>query len=567
LVKKLYSSTPTISDSTAFKLYDTYGFPIDLTVQMAEERGLKVDVAGFEKLMEAAKERSRAVDTKEGERALTLSGDEVARLRRLGVEPTNDAPKFDGHDLLAHVKAIWNGENFDEHSRVQIGKGRTVGIVTDRTCFYATMGGQDGDHGKIVLANPAKSGGERPPGGVFIVESTQAFGGYVLHIGHMKEGELRTGDSVTMQLDKARRARIMANHTATHLTNLGLRAALGDGVDQKGSLVAPDRFRFDFSHGQPVAPEELRKVEEVVRGAIEKNLNVYAEAAPLAAAKQVAGVRAVFGETYPDPVRVVSIGAPVRDLLAKPDEDDWREYSVEFCGGTHVSSTGAIGAFAIVSEEAVAKGVRRVTGLSGEAAREAQRAADACEAAVARAAAGSDAQLPALVQGLLADLDAKVMPSWRKASIRASVTSLQDRLKAAEKALAGVAREAAVKHARAVAASAQTANDLVIVNTVPAGEDRAALQAAVKTVRDTCPRSAVMLFSIDAAGKVGVCAGVPEGLVQKGLKAGDWLRDACAVLGGKGGGKPDSAMGGGPDAAKVPEAIQAARTSALRAVM
>jgi len=558
-----------VSAEDAFQLYDTYGFPIDLTMQMAEERGLKVDVAGFEKLMEAAKERSRAADVKEGEHTLSLSGDEVSRLRHLGVEPTNDSPKFDGHDALAHVKAIWNGETFDEQAKVSLAaRGRSIGIITDRTSFYSTMGGQECDSGRIVLSVPSRvAGHERPPGGTFVVERTNVFGGYVLHIGHMKEGELRVGDSVNTQIDKVRRARIAGNHTATHLTNLGLRNVLGAGVDQKGSLVAPDRFRFDFSHGQPVAPDELRRVEETVHAQIGKDFEVFAETAPLAMAKQVKGVRAVFGETYPDPVRVVSIGAPVPDLMRTPSTAAWEAYSIEFCGGTHVARTGQIGAFAIISEEAVAKGVRRVTALTGEPAAEAVAAGDAFARRVHDVTMLTDAELPKAVPALVTELEGITMPSWRKASLRAEVSKLQDRMKEAGKALAGVTRDAAIKHARVLAQSSLNANDLIIVDRVPAGDDRAALQAAVKTLRDTCPRSGVMLFSVDDAGKVAVSASVPDNLVQKGLKAGDWVREVCGVLNGKGGGKPDAAQGGGSDANKIGEALKTGRTYALKIVM
>ncbi|MDX2131660.1 MAG: alanine--tRNA ligase [Planctomycetota bacterium] len=559
-----------ISGDDAFKLYDTYGFPIDLTVQMAEERGLKVDVAGFEAAMEAAKERSRAVDAKDEAKALTLPGDAVARLKHLHIDATDDHHKFQARDLVAHVRAIWTGEHFDEHARVTLSqRSRTIGIVTDRTPFYATMGGQECDAGRIVVVSESRAHAhDRHEGGEFVVESVQAFGGYVLHIGRVTHGEIRVGDSVSMQIDKLRRARIAGNHTGTHLANFALRAVLGDGVDQKGSLVAPDRFRFDFSHAQPVSPDELRRIEEIVGTAIRQDLTVYAEPAPLAAAREISGLRAVFGETYPDPVRVVSIGQPVSDLVAGPANPAWRELSVEFCGGTHVERTALLASFAVVGEEAVAKGIRRIVALTGEPAEAAQAAGIALERRVAEAAGARDIDLPNLVQGLLADLDAAVCSSWRKAQVRAGIASLQERVKAAEKAMGAAMRDEAVRLARSIAQSAQAANDQVIVTTLAIGDDRAALQAAVKTVRDICTKSAVMLVCVDeGAGKVGVCAMVPDWLVQKGLRAGDWVRDTCALLGGKGGGKPDSAQGGGTDIAKVSDAIKAARVSALTIAM
>jgi alanyl-tRNA synthetase len=546
-----------VSGEDAFRLYDTYGFPIDLTVQMAQERGLSVDQEGFEREMEAAKERSRAVEAKGDQKRLSLTGDEIARLRHMGVEPTNDGSKFDAHDIRARVKAIWNGQNFDEHARPSVGPGRTVGIVTDRTCFYATMGGQEHDTGKIAVTGPHP--------GVIEVHDVQVFGGFVLHIGRIASGEVRVGDWVDMEIDKMRRARIASNHTATHLANFALRGVLGPGVEQKGSLVAEDRFRFDFSHNQPVGPEQLKEVERVVAAAIRKDLAVYAEPAALGTARQITGVRAVFGEVYPDPVRVVSIGQPVPDLLSSPGNPAWGELSVEFCGGTHVSSTAIIEHFAVTGEEAVAKGIRRITALTGAEALAANRAAEAMERRVGQAAALPDADLARAVQALLTDLEAGTMPSWRKAELRGRIVVLQERIKAAGKALAAAAADAAVREARAIAESALMANEAVIVNSVRAGEDRQALSAAVSAIRQKCPRAAVMLFSVEeGTGKVSVAAAVPDALVARGLRAGDWLREACALVGGKGGGKPDQAQGGGTLADKVPDAMKHARVAALR---
>ncbi|MEI7657898.1 MAG: alanine--tRNA ligase [Phycisphaerae bacterium] len=557
-----------IAGADAFKLYDTFGFPIDLTLLMAQERGLDVDMKGYEAQRLAAEELSRSGGAKEGEKALSLGGEEVARLRAMNVAATDDSHKHDAErDLAADVRAIWNGHNFDQHARAGVGAiGRQIGIVVDRTPFYAQMGGQEGDAGKIMVLKGARSG--HAEHGEFVVENTLAFGGYVLHLGHVSHGEISVGDRVEMSVDKARRARIASNHTATHLANLGLREVLGPGIDQKGSLVAPDRLRFDFSHGQPVAAAELERVEAIVRGQIAQGLKVYAAPAPLGAAKAINTLRAVFGEAYPDPVRVVSVGVPVEQLLAQPAAASNMERSVEFCGGTHVADTAAIGHFAVVSEEAVAKGVRRIIGLTGLAAATAIEAADALDRRAADVAKASDADLGRFVQTLTTDVDAATISVARKAALRAKLAALGERVKAASKAAGAQVRDAAVSAAKAIAAGAINANDLVVVDAVPAGDNREALLAALKTVRDTCPRCPAMLMSIDmATGKVAVACAVPEAGIAKGLKAGDWLRDACAVMGGKGGGKPDNAMGGGSDPSKVPEAIRAARAAALRIIM
>jgi alanyl-tRNA synthetase len=560
-------STAKIAGADAFKLYDTFGFPIDLTVLMAQERGLDVDMDGYEAQRHAAEELSRSGPTKEGERALALSGEEVARLRAMHVPATDDSSKFEGgRDIAAHIKAIWNGHTFDEHAKSgAVSIGKQIGIITDKSTFYAQMGGQEGDTGHITVLKAAAHGSSEH--GVFVVENTMAFGGYVLHIGHIAHGQLSVGDTVTMSIDKIRRTQVASNHTSTHLANLALRATLGNGVDQKGSLVARDRLRFDFSHSQPVSVVEIEQVERIVREQIRADHKVHTQPAPLGVARSVNTVRAVFGETYPDPVRVVSIGPDVEKLLAAPARPENMDYSVEFCGGTHVSSTAIIRSFAVLSEEAVAKGVRRIVAVSADAADEAIRAADTLDARVRGAGTVPEHELPKFAQLLATEVDAAIIPVTRKAALRAMLAQLQDRVKAASKAAGALIRDEAVKVARTLAQGAINSNDLVIVDSVPAGDNREALLSALKTVRDICPRCPVMLMSVDDAGKVAVACAVPDALIAKGLKAGDWLRETCAIMGGKGGGKPDSAMGGGSDATKLAEAIRTARTTALRLIM
>jgi alanyl-tRNA synthetase len=390
----------------------------------------------------------------------------------------------------------------------------------------------------------------------------------VLHIGHVARGELHVGDSVSMEVDKLRRLRTASNHTSTHLANFGLRKVLGNHVDQKGSLVAPERMRFDFVNNQPVAAEQLAEVEKIVRTQIKQDLTVYAEPSPLHVARGISGLRAVFGETYPDPVRVVSIGEPVQELLDNPANPAWGELSVEFCGGTHVTTTAIIGDFAIISEEAVAKGIRRIVAITGDAAEGAAITADAFAARVKDASMYSDAELARALPAIITDLEAATMSVSRRATLRAAVAGLQERLKAAEKNLAAAARDEAVKQARVIADGASNMNDQVVVASIELGDDRQALQAAVKVIRDRCAHASVMLLGVDeAGGKVSVAAAVPDAHVKKGLKAGDWVRDAAAILGGKGGGKPDSAQGGGTDVSKVKDAISQARTNALKLVM
>jgi alanyl-tRNA synthetase len=562
------SGKKVVPGADAFKLYDTFGFPVDLTALMASEKGLTVDMDGYEAERKKAEEISKSGGKSSAEAAArpTLDGDAVARLKHQNVHQTDDAHKFDDKVITAHVRAVWNGHNFDDAAK-PTGVGKLVGLVLDRTSFYAEMGGQEADHGKILDPKLTSSGGE------FRVVHVSTHGGYVLHVGHVVSGDFRVGETVELHVDRHRRAGIERNHTGTHLLNFALRKVLGEHVDQKGSLVTPDRLRFDFSHTGPVTAVEAATCDQIVAEQIKRNLTVYAQPADLSTAKKITGVRAVFGETYPDPVRVVAIGQPVMDLTHSPESAMWREMSVEFCGGTHVASTGDLAAFAVVAEEAVAKGVRRLTALTGEAAATAQRAARDLRDRVAHASRLPDDQLASALNEIAQATDAATIPLAIKAEIRLDLGKLQERVKAAAKAAGAVKRDAAVREARVIAESAANANDLVIVATIDAGDDRQALQAALQTVCDTVPRAAVMLMSVveadggESTGKVAIVCQVPAPLQQKGLKAGDWLRETAAIVGGKGGGKPDSAQGGGSDTAKVKDAVAAARKVAMSKVM
>ncbi len=555
------AKTGVISGQDAFTLYDTFGFPIDLTKLMAEERGLKVDEVGYEEQVEKARELSRTGGKQEASTKLVLTGETIARLKHMGIQPTDDTPKFETKPVRAHVRAIWNGHNFDDHTSLLMGNAKKpVGVIVDRTNFYSTMGGQEGDSGHIHVSSSGHQG-------EFEVESTEVFAGYVLHIGRMQKGMLKVHDAVTMELDVKRRTKVQSNHTASHLANWALREVLGDGIDQKGSSVAPDRMRFDFSHNQPVSPDQLAKVEELVAQTVSANYIVHAEIAPLDKARPVNSLRAVFGEAYPDPVRVVSIGVPVDELIEQPANPEWRKYSIEFCGGTHVLATGEIGSFALLSEEAVAKGVRRIIAVTGEIAANAIREGDQLAQSVALAAKLGDLDLSKSLPALATQLDASSASSPRKAQLRLQIAQLQERVKAAGKQMSAQITEKAVSQARALAQSAMASNTPVVVAQIDAGEDRVALQTAVKTIRDTLPRTAVMLFSVDETGKASIHASVPDALVAKGLKAGAWLRDAATVMGGKGGGKDDNAQGGGVEGIKVKDAMRVAEQIALKHAM
>lgn len=583
LISDMFGTIPHLAGEDAFMLYDTFGFPLDLTMLMAEERGLTVDVEGYEKCMAEQRERSRASAGKGGEGGmggvgeLRLDPEAMARLRHMGAPATDDIDKYHGRDIRAGVRAIWNGLTFDEHVTTTSVGTRRIGLVLDRTNFYAESGGQVYDTGRIVVSREnrasARDAGDRtkaatnPSGGEFKVEAVHAFGEYVLHVGRVTKGEIRMGDDVRLHVDQTRREPIKANHTATHMMNFALRQVLGEHVQQKGSLVAPDRLRFDLSHNMPITPEELAEVDRIVGHMIERDLTVYTEMAPLYLARDIAGLRAVFGEKYPDPVRVVSIGQPVSDLLDHPDTPAWQEVSVEFCGGTHLASTGQARAFAVVHEEGIAKGVRRVVALTGVPAVAAIRAADALARRIVSAESLDGEALVLETAEIAGEIDQLTIPVASKGELRASLAKLQERVKQARKRAAQEKAKEAAGQAKSIAQAALDADEKVIVATIELGSDRGALSAAIDTVTSTCPKAAAMLLSPDEeAGKVSVIASVPEPLIARGLRAGDWVRATCAVMGGKGGGKPGLGQGAASDLSKLRDATKHARSEAYRAI-
>ena len=554
-------SPVTLPAQDAFKLHDTYGFPIELTKAMADERGITVDTEGFTKLMEEAKERSRAATTDDALAKLFLPPDALARLKALNIKPTRDNDKFTPRMMTATVKAIWNGTDFDENTQASTASAEDrVAIILDKTCFYAEMGGQQGDTGRLVVTREANPGIGSSKGGEFEVLATHPCGDYVLHMGRMRKGELRVGDTIETRLEKHRRAAIESNHTATHLANWALRAVLGDHIDQKGSLVAPDRLRFDFSHTGALTEQELTDIEAKVNAQINEARTVHTSLAPLAQAKKISSLRAVFGETYPDPVRVVSIGPAVEDLLANPENPDWANASIEFCGGAHLTTTDNAGAFTITAEESVSKGVRRIVALTGEPARAAIVLSESLTKQVARAEALPDDQLAPALPQLTAAIDNAESSLATKIALRVRLAALSKRAKAASKQADAASRGSAVEEARAIADAATSDTIIATLST----DDRAALLSAMDAIRAKHPDAAIMLIGVGDE-KVAAVAKVAKPMIDKGLKAGDWVRATSEALGGKGGGKPDSAQGGGNDPSLAQAGLEAAKAHATTA--
>ncbi|URD94289.1 DHHA1 domain [Musa troglodytarum] len=531
----------------AFVLWDTYGFPMDLTQLMAEERGLTVDVEGFNIAMEEARQKARTARSKAVGDSIVMDADATSKLHKNGVPTTDDSYKFIWHqDHESVVKAIYTGAEFLETAF----DGVDIGIVLESTSFYAEQGGQIYDTGSIDGSF-----------GSFQVNNVQVYGGFVLHIGALIGGAkaLSVGDKAICKVDYDRRTLIAPNHTCTHMLNFALREVLGDHVDQKGSIVLPEKLRFDFSHGKPVHPEDLRKIESIVNQQIKDELNVYASEATLAAAKQIVGLRAVFGEIYPDPVRVVSIGHKVEDLLQDPDNNEWLSISTELCGGTHISNTREAKAFALLSEEGIAKGIRRITAVTTECAFKALELASSLDAEITESSKSEGSLLEKKVATLKSKIDAAAIPAAIKADLRAKISQLEDRVRKAKKKIAEENIQKAVKEATEVAKAAASEGKAFCIAQVDVGLDTAAVREAVLKVLEL-QGLAVMVFSTDETlNKAVVYAGVPNTGSKTGLAVLEWLNEVMKPLKGKGGGgKNGIAQGQGSDASRLEEAMDVA---------
>jgi alanyl-tRNA synthetase len=538
-----------IAAQDAFMLHDTYGFPIDLTQVMAQERGMTVDAAGHERLMEAARNRSREGGGKDG--GFRMPPPDVLEKLRTGlhVHATDDSGRDDPKPTSTTIAAIWDGNALVQKAVAE----QPVALVLRKTPFYAEGGGQVGDTG-IVECGKGATRTHR-----FTVEDTQRAGEYVLHVGHSTHGAVSVGDDATATIERARRERVAANHTATHLMNHALREVLGGDVEQRGSLVAEDRLRFDFTHPRAMTAEEIGRVEVLVNAAIARTLPVHHAIVPLEKARAIGGVRAVFGERYPDPVRVVAIGATVEEMLADPSSARWRGLSIEFCGGTHLRNAEQAQHFAIVGEGASSAGIRRVFAITGAAAHAAATTAASIEQRLAAARKHSGEALAAEAAAIAAEVaEAPLSVSFRH-RIEPALAELREKVKDWRKAQEGANRDAVVAQARDIA---DRASGAVIVEPVE-GADPAALLSALSAVRAKRPTSAILLLSADdAGGKVAIAADVPKELQAKGLKAGDWVRAAAEACGGKGGGRPDFAQAGGKDPSRAPDALRIARAFA-----
>ena len=485
----------TFSGADAFKLYDTYGFPIDLTIEMAKDEGLSVDEDGFHTLMQEQKERAR-----EARKAL---GD----LGWAGVDLGKEIPptEFIGYERKsaeAKVLAIVA----EEELRDEIVAGAEAIIVLGRSPFYAEMGGQVADHGVLTAE-----------GMRFEVTDVQKNkGGKYLHYGRLAEGILHVGDVITASIDIDRRKAIMRAHSATHLLDKALRTVLGDHVHQAGSLVEPDRVRFDFTHFSAMTPEELDQVEAMVNEAVLDGYGIVTEELPIEEAKK-RGAIALFGEKYGDIVRVVDMGGG---------------YSVEFCGGTHLDNTAKVGVFRIVSEFSVASGVRRIEAITGKATLEAMGRYRKILSDLAGELKTKPDELLERTENLLGE----------SRELRRQLEKMKDQVLSGE-----------VEH---FLLSGKTVGGLRVVTSAREGMDAADLRKFGDFIRDRDETVVALLASVND-GKITLLSVCGKEAIARGVRAGDVIKNIAPIVGGKGGGKPDSAMGGGTDVLKLDDALAA----------
>lgn len=476
-----------IPGETVFALYDTYGFPVDLTNDIARERGLTLDYDGYEKAMEQQRERARA--------ASKFGIDYNAGLQLDGRTEFTGYEHIDGHETIRTV--IVDGQEVTAQA------GDDAVVVLERTPFYAESGGQVGDTGLLTWS-----------GGRFQVSDTRKEGNHHLHIGTVIEGELFSGLEVDARIDHARRQATALNHSATHLLHAALRNVLGEHVTQKGSLVDPDKLRFDFSHFEALTPDQLHEIERQVNEQIRANTPVATELTDMEQAQEK-GAMALFGEKYGDTVRVLSMGVD--------------NYSVELCGGTHVSRTGDIGLLRITSESGISSGVRRIEAVTG--------------------------------QGALAWFDeteralrtvAKLVRGTRDSAVD-KVQATVDRNRQLEKEVDQLKQKLASSAGTDLIGSAIDVNGLKVVVSELPGADRKSLMETADQLKNKLGEGVVVLASVDS-GKVTLVAGVTKSATDR-VKAGDLMKHLAAMVDGKGGGRPDMAQGGGNDPDKLAGAL------------
>ena len=475
-----------IDGEVAFKLYDTYGFPLDLTADVARERGLTVDEAGFAKAMEAQKERARA------------ASNFTSRVQgEVAFEGETAFVGYAEDKVEAQILAL-----FKEGEKVEtLQQGEKGTVILDKTPFYAESGGQVGDTGSLTEGMNS-----------FHVSDTQKQNTLFLHHGEVKAGVLKTGQKIQAQIDVERRRNSERNHSATHLLHAALRALLGEHVQQKGSLVSPDRLRFDFQHFEPISGEKLREIEQLVNKNIMFNAPVGTQEMEIEAAKEM-GAMALFGEKYGDVVRVVDMG----------------EFSVELCGGTHVKATGDIGPFKILQETGIASGVRRIEAVTGTFAWQVIYQAET--------------ELQAIADQVKAD----------RQQVVKKVAQMVEQQKALDKQLKALQAKLAISQGDELVNQARKVGEVQVLAAKLEGADMNLLRDMLDKLRSKLA-PAVILLATTKDGKVNLVAGVSKEITHT-FKAGELVNFVAQQVGGKGGGRPDMAQAGGKDPSQLEKAL------------
>ncbi|MFC7684586.1 alanine--tRNA ligase [Ureibacillus sp. GCM10028918] len=481
-----------IPGNDAFRLYDTYGFPVELTEEYAEEAGMTVDHEGFESAMEEQRERARAARADVD--SMQVQSEVLANLKQ--------ESNFVGYDTLYTetkiVAMVANGNIVEVAS-----EGEEVLVILAETPFYAEMGGQVADHGTI----------ENETFKAFVKDVQKAPNGQTLHTVVVESGEMSLNDNVEAKVDRDERNLVVKNHTATHIMQRALKDVLGDHVNQAGSYVGPDRLRFDFSHFGPATKEEIEKIERIVNEKIWDDIEVVIEEMPIAEAKEM-GAMALFGEKYGDLVRVVQVS----------------DYSVELCGGIHVKRSSEIGLFKIVSEAGIGAGTRRIEAVTGKAAYEAVKE-----------------------EQRILEESANLLKANPK-DLVARVENLQQELKEQQRENDALSQKMANSQASAVLDAAQKIGDVTVLATKVDAKDNNQLRQMMDDLKGKLEKAVIVLGAVDGE-KVMLCAGVSKELVGGNYHAGNIVKTVAEACGGKGGGRPDMAMAGAKDASKLEEAL------------
>jgi len=563
-VAKLPSGEKILPGDVAWRMYDTYGFPVDLTQLMCEEKKLAIDMNAYEEAKKKAQIASQGKGTGVSE-TLTLDVHAINDLQSRGIPPTDDMQKYNyaAIDKENYEFPSCNGKvvaiRYNKEFVQEVTSGQESALILDKTNFYPEQGGQTYDEGFMTSITREDT--------EFLVKNSQVRGGYVIHIGNV-EGVIRVGDEMKLQIDGPRRKHIMNNHTGTHVLNYALRKVLSADADQRGSLVAPDRLRFDFTNKNAMTSAQVKQAEQIAQEMVNSDVEVYAKNSALSAAKEIQGLRAVFDETYPDPVRVVSIGVPVETLQADPTGPAGLNTSVEFCGGTHLLRSGHIGDFVITSEEAIAKGIRRIVAVTGPEAAKSLKKGALLEQQVTelKKKALENPGCKEIARNIIElsdEISHSNIPYWKKDDLRNILKELKKSLDDLDRnAKAQVLVEVVEETKKYLTENPPT--QPFIVRVLKAYSNTKALDAALKQVKAISPSTSALFLTVDEdAGKIFCLSTASPDGIAKGLKANEWVAKVASVVGGKGGGKPDSAQASGNKVELLDLAIKTANEFAL----